>query len=266
MGKKALLVVSFGTSCREALKDIENIEKACGKALADYDFYRVFTSGMILRKLKKTGESTVYDLEEILGKLSEEGYGEILCQPTHIMDGVEYRKMLEILSGYQEQIPVIRTGSPLLTSREDYRETAQIVMNQLPAPLQEGEAFLLMGHGNPDIPVYTYTVLENMLRDLGYDRTFVGNVEGVFDIGYEVERLKMNRISKVTVMPLMVVAGKHAREDLAGEKENSWRSVLIREGFRTEILLKGLGSIDDIARMYVRHAREAVPISRTMRT
>ena len=120
MGKKALLVVSFGTSFEEALPAIVNIEETCKKAFPDYDFYRAFTSGMIIRKWARTKNVIIHNPDEVMKRLVAEGYEEVICQPTHIINGLEYDKMMNMLLAYKDQIPTIKVGTPLLTEQEDY--------------------------------------------------------------------------------------------------------------------------------------------------
>ena len=257
MSKKALLVVSFGTSFDEALPAIVNIEETCKKAFPEYDFFRAFTSGMIIRKLKRTRQQIIHSPEEIMEQLAGAGYEEVICQPTHIINGMEYEKMMNMLAPYKEKIPLIRVGTPLLTEEEDYKKACEIVMKEIKLPMAEDEAFVLMGHGTEHFANSAYCQFENMLRDLGYENTYVGTVEGFPGLDYVIRRLKLRQIKKVYLMPLMIVAGDHARNDLAGAEEDSWDSILKAEGFETQIILKGLGEIDAIAEMFVEHLRQA---------
>ena len=259
MSKKALMIVSFGTSFDEAMPAIVHIEETCRRAFPEYDFYRAFTSGMIIRKLKKTKNVQIDNPQEVMEKLAAQGYDEVLCQPTHIINGMEYEKMMGMLRPYKEQIPVIRVGKPLLTEEEDYRKACQIVMQQLSAPLAKDEAFVLMGHGTEHYANSAYCQFENMLRDLGYENTYVGTVEGFPGLDYVIRRMKIRGIRKVYLMPLMIVAGDHARNDLAAEAD-SWDSLLRAEGFETEIFLKGMGEIDGIADLFVEHLQAAEEI------
>lgn len=259
MSKKALMIVSFGTSFDEAMPAIVNIEETCRKAFPDYDFYRAFTSGMIIRKLKKTKNTVIDNPQEVMEKLAAAGYEEVLCQPTHIINGMEYEKMMSMLLPYKDRIPVIRVGRPLLTE-EDYRKACQIVMKELSAPLTADEAFVLMGHGTEHYANSAYCQFENMLRDLGFENTYVGTVEGFPSLDYVIRRMRIRGIRKVYLMPLMIVAGDHARNDLAGAEADSWDSLLRAEGFETEIILKGMGEIDAIAGLFVEHLRDAEEI------
>ena len=260
MSKKALMIVSFGTSFDEAMPAIVNIEETCRRAFPDYDFYRAFTSGMIIRKLKKTKNIVIHNPQEVMEQLAAEGYEEVLCQPTHIINGMEYEKMMGMLAPYKDRIPVIRVGRPLLTDEEDYRKSCQIVMQELDRPLEQDEAFVLMGHGTEHFSNSAYCQFENMLRDLGYENTYVGTVEGFPGLDYVIRRMKIRGIRKVYLMPLMIVAGDHARNDLAGAEADSWDSLLQAEGFETEIILKGRGEIDAIAALFVEHLQAAKPV------
>lgn len=253
MGKQALMVVSFGTSYDVALPAIENIERICREAYPDHDFYRAWTSGMIIRKLARTKNIKIHSPEEIMEHLAQEGYEEVLCQPTHIINGVENDKMIDMLSKFTDKIPTIKIGAPLFTEQKDYEKVCEIVMNELDSPLAEDEAFVLMGHGTDHHANSAYCQFENTLRNSGYENVYVGTVEGFPDINYVIDRLKKKGVKKVTLMPLMIVAGDHARNDLAGEEEDSWKSIMEKEGFETKIILKGLGEIDAIGDVFVEH-------------
>ena len=215
---------------------------------------------MIIRKLKKTKNTVIDNPQEVMEKLAAAGYEEVLCQPTHIINGMEYEKMMSMLLPYKDRIPVIRVGRPLLTEEEDYRKACQIVMKELSAPLAADEAFVLMGHGTEHYANSAYCQFENMLRDLGFENTYVGTVEGFPSLDYVIRRMRIRGIRKVYLMPLMIVAGDHARNDLAGAEADSWDSLLRAEGFETEIILKGMGEIDAIAGLFVEHLRDAEEI------
>ena len=258
MGKKALLVVSFGTSFEEALPAIVNIEETCKKAFPDYDFYRAFTSGMIIRKWARTKNVIIHNPDEVMKRLVAEGYEEVICQPTHIINGLEYDKMMNMLLAYKDQIPTIKVGTPLLTEEEDYKEACEIVMQELEKPLAKDEAFVFMGHGTEHFANSAYSQFENMLRDLGHESTYVGTVEGFPSLDYVIRRLKIRDIKKVYVMPLMIVAGDHAHNDMAGDSPDSWVCQFENAGFEVCPIIKGLGEYPGIRRMYVEHAQKAI--------
>ena len=257
MGKKALLVVSFGTSFEEALPAIVNIEETCKKAFPDYDFYRAFTSGMIIRKWARTKNVIIHNPDEVMKRLVAEGYEEVICQPTHIINGLEYDKMMNMLLAYKDQIPTIKVGNPLLTEEEDYKEACEIVMQELEKPLAQDEAFVFMGHGTTHQVNTAYAGLDQKFKESAHANVFIGTVEVDPTIHDLVKEVTSFQPSKIYVTPFMIVAGDHARNDLAGAEADSWDSILKADGFETEVIMKGLGEIDAIAEMFVKHLKKA---------
>ena len=257
MGKKALLVVSFGTSFEEALPAIVNIEETCKKAFSDYDFYRAFTSGMIIRKWARTKNVIIHNPDEVMKRLIAEGYEEVICQPTHIINGLEYDKMMNMLLAYKDQIPTIKVGTPLLTEEEDYKEACEIVMQELEKPLAKDEAFVFMGHGTTHQVNTVYAGLDQKFKESAHANVFIGTVEADPTIHNLVKEVTSFQPSKIYVTPFMIVAGDHARNDLAGAEADSWDSILKADGFETEVIMKGLGEIDAIAEMFVKHLKKA---------
>ena len=257
MGKKALLVVSFGTSFEEALPAIVNIEETCKKAFPDYDFYRAFTSGMIIRKWARTKNVIIHNPDEVMKRLIAEGYEEVICQPTHIINGLEYDKMMNMLLAYKDQIPTIKVGTPLLTEEEDYKEACEIVMQELEKPLAKDEAFVFMGHGTTYQVNTVYAGLDQKFKESAHANVFIGTVEVDPTIHDLVKEVTSFQPSKIYVTPFMIVAGDHARNDLAGAEADSWDSILKADGFETEVIMKGLGEIDAIAEMFVKHLKKA---------
>ena len=256
MSKKAIVVISFGTSYGEARKAILNIEEKIQKAFADYDFFRAYTSGMIIHKLKKTKNIKIENPEEVLERLEREGYEEVLCQPTHIINGEEYDKMCRMIGKHRKAFQSLKVGKPLLTYCEDFMACAPVIMNLVPE-IREEEALVLMGHGSEHFANSAYCQMENTLRYLGHENVYIGTVEGFPELDYVIKRMKKNGVRKVYLAPFMVVAGDHARNDLAGEEEDSWKNILMAEGYETEIILKGMGELSPIADIFVEHARQA---------
>ena len=261
MTKKALMVVSFGTSAPEALYAITNIENVCRRAFPKYDFFRAFTSKMIIRKLKQTQGLRILNPEEVLDKLVMEDYEEVICQPTHVLKGREYEKILGVLNHYKGKIPGLKLGDPLLVTDEDYRRTAEIMMTASGKAGLEDEATVFMGHGTEHQANQAYHRMDDLLHEMGYDRAFVGTVEGTPSLDEVLDKLDQLHLKKAFLMPMLVVAGIHVREDLAGDQETSWKSRFRARGIQTEILLKGLGELDDIAQIYVDHIRQAKKLS-----
>ena len=261
MTKKALMVVSFGTSAPEAVYAITNIENICRRTFPEYDFFRAFTSKMIIRKLKQNEGLRIMNPEEVLDKLVMEDYEEVICQPTHILKGREYDKILGMLDKYKDRIPILKLGDPLLVSEEDYKRTAEIMVAASGKAREEDEAMVFMGHGTEHQANEAYHKMDRLLHEMGYDRAFVGTVEGTPSLDEVLDKLDQLHLKKAFLMPMLVVAGLHVREDLAGDQEDSWKSRFRARGIQTDILLKGLGEIDEIARIYADHisnARELV--------
>lgn len=256
MAKKAIVVISFGTSYAEAEKGILHIEEAIQKEFSDYDFFRAFTSGMIINKLKRTKNIHIENPEEALDRLAQEGYEEVLCQPTHIINGDEYDKMCRMIGKHHDKFKSLKVGTPLLTECEDFMKCAPVIMSLTPE-LKDGEALVLMGHGSVHFANSAYCQMEHILRYQDYDNVYVGTVEGFPELDYVMKRMKKKGVKKVYLAPFMIVAGDHARNDLAGEDEDSWKSILTEAGYEVEVILQGMGELDAIADMFVEHAKKA---------
>ncbi|MGL5711844.1 MAG: sirohydrochlorin cobaltochelatase [Paraclostridium sp.] len=255
--KKAILVVSFGTSYKETReKTIEACEAKIKDAFEGYDFYRAFTSNMIIRKLKNRDNIHIENPIEALDRLYEEGYKEVIVQTLHIICGEEYTKLKEQISQYEDKFERITLGRPLLTQIEDYKEAIEAIKYKIPR-LDENEAIVFMGHGTYHESHSAYPALDYMLKQEGI-KGYVGTVEGYPEIDEVIINLKKDNISKVRLMPFMLVAGDHAINDMAGDEEDSWKSILDKKGFKTKIHLSGLGENEHIQDKFVRHAIDCI--------
>ena len=256
--KKALLVVSFGTSHLDTLeKTISAIERDLAAAFPDRTCRRAFTSGMILRKLAERDGLRIPDVPAALAELEKEGYADVLLQPTHIMNGEEYDKLRLQAAPFAGRFERMSFGSPLLTAEADYRETVQALLSELP-PGRPEEAVVYMGHGTGHFANAAYAQIEYMLHDLGRRDVIVGTVEGYPGFAEVIDRLKERPgVRNISLRPLMIVAGDHAKNDLAGEEPDSWRSQLEKEGYAVSCTLRGLGENPGVRTVFVRHAREA---------
>lgn len=257
MSKKALLAVSFGTSHEDTLeKTIVALEQDLSAAFPDYDLHRAFTSGMILRVLAKRGVH-INDVPAALELLLEEGYTEVVMQPTHIMNGDEYEKMVAHASPYVERFERFSTGKALLTSIQDYRDTIEALLAELP-PKTEGKAIVFMGHGTEHFANAAYAMLDYMFHDMGRGDILVGTVEGYPELPQVVKKLKhRSQVKELELRPLMIVAGDHAKNDLAGDEEDSWRTQLEELGYQVSCTLMGMGEYPGIRKLFVKHAQEA---------
>lgn len=258
MKEKALLAVSFGTSYEDTLeKNIAAIERDLAAAFPERTLRRAFTSGMILRRWKRERGVEMDDVPAALERLAGEGYTDILLQPTHVMNGEEYHKLADQAEQFRGRFDKLTVGAPLLTAAEDYLDLGRALMEILP-PKSEERAVLYMGHGSEHQANSAYALMEYAFHDLGRDDVIVGTVEGYPNFDAALRRLKERpQVKEVELRPLMTVAGDHAKNDLAGEEEDSWKNVLEGMGYRTSCVLTGLGEYPQIRAMFVEHARQA---------
>ncbi|WP_427338806.1 sirohydrochlorin cobaltochelatase [Caloranaerobacter sp. DY30410] len=258
--KRAILVVSFGTSYAKTRKlTIEATEKRFEEEFPAYDIIRAFTSQTIINILKKRDNIEVFNVKEALEYLKNQGYSEVIIQPLHIINGIEYEELVSEAMNYVKFFDKFKIGRPLLTSTEDYKETVNALAKQF-TNLKENEAVVFMGHGTCHHSNAAYVAMEYVFNDLGYKNVFVGTVEGYPEIEQVMNRLKENNIEKVTLMPFMLVAGEHALNDMAGEESDSWKTILEKAGYEVDVYLHGLGENRGIQNIYIRHAYEAKTI------
>ena len=257
--KKAVLVVSFGTSYHETRKKtIEVCERKISEKLEEYDFYRAFTSNMIINKLKKRDNMFIDNPVEALQKLADAGYEEVVVQTLHIICGEEYNKLKEQVESFKPKFKKIALGRPLLTTIDDYRETVDAVKKQLDI-IQPDEAVVFMGHGTTHESHSAYPALEYMFRDNDMN-VYIGTVEGYPELEQVIKKLKADNIKTVDVMPFMLVAGDHATNDMASDEEDSWKSNFESKGVfnSVECQIEGLGSIEELQNLYVSHINDAL--------
>lgn len=278
--KKALLAVSFGTSYKETRKrNIDAVENSLADAFPQMTVHRAWTSGFIIKKVERTEGIAIDDVRTALEKLSSSGVEELLVQPTHLIDGYENGRMIRELEESRNRFRQIRVGAPLLFTQEDRKELAGILAETHLGTADTGDKVLvLMGHGSEKHPTDVYEKLENEFHLLGYENAVVGTVEGktagedgiehalsfLREKGGQASRIsKRTGVSEAEIIlaPLMMVAGDHAAEDLAGDGEESWKNRIASEGFgNVTTVLKGLGEYEKVREMFVRHAGEAVSL------
>ena len=255
--KKAILVVSFGTSYHETRKKtIEACENKIKESFKDYDFYRAFTSGMIINKLKKRDNMFIDNPSEALEKLYNAGYKEVVVQSLHIICGDEYNKLKDMVAQYEDKFDKISIGRPLLTYIDDYRETVEAVKKDLDK-MDIDEAVGFMGHGTEHESHSSYPAIEYMFRDYGIN-AFVGTVEGYPELEQVIKKLKNRNIKTVDLLPFMLVAGDHAINDMASDEEDSWKTILEKEGFNVKVHVKGLGENPYIQEKFKNHALDCM--------
>lgn len=252
--KKAILVVSFGTSYKDTRKKtIGAIEDKIQKEFPGYKIYRAFTSQMIIRKLKKEGIN-IKSVEEALDEIRHDGVEELIVQPTHIINGIENDKMLEVIEKGKKDFSKVVIGKPLLHDTRDYKFLAEAVGKK--HPVENDEMLILMGHGSTHYSNAAYPALEYVFKDLGYHNTLIGTVEGYPTFEDVKRKMKLQEKNKAVLLPLMIVAGDHANNDMAGD-EDSWKSQLEEEGYKVECRLKGLGEMEEVQQIFVEHIKDA---------
>jgi sirohydrochlorin cobaltochelatase len=256
--KKALLAVSFGTSHLDTLdKNIGAIERALAAALPERELRRAFTSGMIMKKLRERDGLDIPNVARALESLADDGCEDVLIQPSHVLNGEEFDKLCELAEPFAGKFERLTIGAPLLTEVNDYLELAAALISELPER-REDTAIVWMGHGTGHHANAVYAMLEYVLHDLGRGDVHIGTVEGYPTIEEVVRRVREHaEAKKVLLLPLMIVAGDHAKNDLAGEEDDSWRSRFEREGYEVSCRLEGLGENEAVRRIFVRHALEA---------
>lgn len=257
MGKKGILAVSFGTSYEKTRKrTIDAIEAALSDAFPDRVLYRAWTSRRILKKLEETKGIHYDTIPEAMERMKRDHVTDLLVQPTHMLDGLENRTMIEEIQKYQDQFTCIRIGKPMLSDETDKEALTEAVIKIFPE-LNDQNMLALMGHGSPHITEGIYESLDEQFREKGYPNICVGTVEHEPGFDGILERASRQKPQKIFLAPLMIVAGDHAQNDMAGEDEDSWKSQLERKGFQTVCVLKGLGEYPQIREIFVRHAQQA---------
>ena len=181
----------------------------------------------------------------------------MIVQPLHVIPGAEFHDIVTIVKKYESAFDTIRLGAPLLATTHDYMAVADAINGQLP-DLGEHDAVAFMGHGTHHPANAAYAALERVFEDKGMKRAFVGTVEGYPEFEHVLKRLQDNKIEKVTLMPFMLVAGDHAQNDMAGDEEDSWKTMLKKEGVVVEAYLHGLGENPAIQDIYVQHVKDAI--------
>ena len=256
--RKAILVVSFGTSYEATRKvTIEAIEKDIANAYPDYKLYRAWTSKMILAKLKKRDNLHINNVKEAMEEMIADGITDVIIQPTHVINGIENELMKEDALSYQESFHSIRFGTPLLTSEEDNQTVIDTIAGEF-SYLKEDEVLVLMGHGTTHYSNAIYAALDYAFKDKGHPNIFLGTVEAYPSMLSLMKMVKAYAPKKVVLAPFMIVAGDHAKNDMAGDDPESWYSQFVQEGFQVESVLKGLGEYEGIRRLFVKHVADTL--------
>ena len=286
IGEKEILVVSFGTSYNDSrAKDIGGIEGYLAKAFPDYSVRRAFTSQIILNHILARDGEKIDNVEQALERAKKNGVKELIVQPTHLMKGKEYDELKETLDKHKASFEKLELAEPLLgevgKDAEDVNADKERVANlivqasvtgggfdSVQKAAQDGVAFVFLGHGTSHTAAISYSEMQSAMKKLGYANVFIGTVEGEpEDTAVEavIEAVKKAGYKKVTLRPMMVVAGDHAHNDMAGAEEDSWvQQFLNSKNFdRIETQIEGLGGVYDIQKLYAEHTQAAVNAANT---
>lgn len=253
--KKAILAVSFGTSHNDTRKiTIDAIEKNIQDAFPAYSLYRAWTSKMIIKKVNSRDGVHIYTVKEAMEQMLQDGITDVLIQPTHVINGIENDLMKEDALAFQEQFHSISFGDPLLTSEQDNLAVIDAITSEF-KDLTKDEVLVLMGHGTTHYANAIYAALDYTFKDKGYQNIFLGTVEAYPTMESLLKMVHAYQPKKVVLAPFMIVAGDHAKNDMASNEPDSWYSQFKAEGYNVEPVLKGLGEYPGIRKLFIEHLK-----------
>lgn len=259
IGENELMVVSFGTSYNDSRRlTIGAIEGAIETAFPDWSVRRGFTSQIIIDHVKSRDGVSIDNVGEALKRAADNGVKNLVIQPTHLMDGLEYNDLVEEAATYSDAFEKMAIGKPLLTSDADFDTVAKAI-TKATAEYDDGEtAICFMGHGTEAASNQVYTKMQQVLTDGGYENYYIGTVEASPTLDDVLAQVKAGDYKRVVLEPLMIVAGDHANNDMAGDEEGSWKTTFENAGYQVECLVRGLGEMEEIQQLFVEHAQDAV--------
>ena len=281
IGENELLVVSFGTSFNDSrAEDIKGIEDALAAAYPDWSVRRAFTAQIIINHVEARDEESIDNMQQALDRAVENGVKNLVVQPTHLMHGAEYDEMTEAINGYKDKFESVAIAEPMLGEvgddatviNDDKKAVAQAITDEackeagfdsMDAAAEAGTAFVFMGHGTSHTANVTYDQMQTQMEDLGFKNAFIGTVEGKPEdtaCDKVIEKVKEAGYKNVVLRPLMVVAGDHANNDMAGDDEDSWKSQFVASGNfeNVDTQIAGLGRIEAVEQIYVDHTKAAI--------
>ena len=279
IGEKELLVVSFGTSFNDSrVADIKSIEDALQEANPDWSVRRAFTAQIIINHIQARDGEKIDNMEQALERAVANGVKQLVVQPTHLMHGAEYDEMCAAIDKVRDQFDSVEIAEPMLGEVGDdatviNADKEAVAKAVVAAALEEsgyestaaakdaGVAYVLMGHGTAHVAKVTYSQMATQMAELGYENVFVGTVEGEPEetsCEAVIEAVKNAGYTTVVLRPLMVVAGDHANNDMAGADDDSWKTMFEAAGFTVNCQISGLGRIADVQALYVAHTKAAI--------
>ncbi|MDY4444457.1 MAG: sirohydrochlorin cobaltochelatase [Butyricicoccus sp.] len=259
IGDNELLVLSFGTSFNDSRRlNIGAIESDLEKAFPDYSVRRGFTANIVIDHIQNRDGVKIDDVDEAMNRAVDNNVKNLVIQPTHLMNGLEYQELEEQVAQYADAFDKIAIGKPLLTSEDDFKRVEQALVDWT-SEYDDGEtAICFMGHGTEAESNEVYQKMQDLLTADGHDNYFVGTVEASPSLEDVLAKVKAGSYKRVVLEPLMVVAGDHANNDMAGEEADSWKTTFEDAGYEVTCLLRGLGENEAIRQIYVEHAQAAM--------
>lgn len=259
-GKAAILAVSFGTSYNDSRDvTIGAVEGAIADAFPEYEVRRAFTSQIIIDILAERDGLEIDNVEQALDRAVADGVTTLVVQPTHLMNGFEYTDLVDELKKYEDKFEHIAVAEPLLMSDADFDAVVKAITEKT-ASYDDGEtAICFMGHGTEAQSNEVYGKLQSKLAEAGYENYYIGTVEAEPSLDTVMAALEeKGSYKKVVLEPMMLVAGDHANNDMAGDEEDSWKMVLTEAGYEVECIVEGLGQIPGVQAVYVEHTQAAI--------
>ncbi len=259
IGENELLVLSFGTSFNDSRRlTIGAIENDLESAFPDYSVRRGFTANIVIDHVEKRDGIHIDDIDEALSRAADNGVKNLVVQPTHLMNGFEYDELVSKVGSYSDAFEKVVFGEPLLTSDDDFKKVEKAI-TEWTSEYDDGKtAIVFMGHGTEASSNSVYQKMQDLLTADGYSNYFIGTVEAAPSLDDVLAAVKAGGYKRVVLEPLMVVAGDHANNDMAGDEENSWKTAFEKEGLEVVCLLRGLGENETIRQVYVEHAQAAI--------
>jgi sirohydrochlorin cobaltochelatase len=259
IGEKELLVVSFGTSFNDSRrKTIGAIEDTLENAFPEYSVRRAFTSQIIIDHVYERDGYLIDDVDTALGRAIDNGVKELVVQPTHLMSGYEYTDLYDQVAEYSDAFESVRIGEPLLSCDADMASVEEVLVDWTKEYDDGKTAIVFMGHGTEADSNGVYQKMQDILDQDGHANYYIGTVEATPSLEDVIGKVKEGSYERVILEPMMVVAGDHANNDMAGDEEGSWKRAFEEEGYEVECLLRGLGENEDIRSLYVEHVETAL--------
>ena len=259
IGESELLVISFGTSFNDSRRlTIGGIEGAIAEAIPDFSVRRGFTAQIIIDHVERRDGIHIDNVTEALDRAVSNGVKKLVVQPTHLMHGFEYDELMATLGEYADAFEQVVVGEPLLTSDDDFARVAQVLVD-VTKDYDDGQtAIVYMGHGTEHEYNKVYAQMQEVLTGMGAENYYIGTVEAEPSLDDVVAAIADKGYTRVVLRPMMVVAGDHANNDMAGDEEDTWKTVLTDAGYEVVCVLEGLGQVPEIQQLYVEHAQAAV--------